>query len=1116
MSDLGNKLSQLSPEQRALLEKQLLKGRGAAKKTGIPKRDPNAPCPLSYAQQRLWFLDQYEPGSSLYNIPTVLDVKGALDVPALEKALDAVVARHESLRTTFSSVNDAPVQNVAQSAKVPFTVVDLSSLSTGERDVELLRQLNDHSTRPFDLARDVMLRGYVYRLGADEHVLLLVMHHVASDGWSLDVLLREAGAYYGAFHSGTTPSLPELPIQYADFAVWQRRWLDEGVLAKQLDYWKKQLAGAPAVLELPTDHPRPAVETFNGAWERRMLPPVLAQQLKELARAEGGTLFMVLLAAYQTLLSRYSGLEDIVVGSPIAGRGRVETEGLIGFFVNTLVLRGDLSGDPTFKDLLARVRETTLESYSHQDVPFEKLVEELQPARNLSHSPLYQVLFILQNNASNVPKLGDLAVSLRNLDASISKFDLTLSVTEQPEGLRVIFEYNTDLFDRDTIARMQGHYQTLLEAIVAAPEKRLSELPMLTRTEERQLVSEWNATDDTTLPEPTLHRLFEAQVTQTPEAVAVEFEGRTLTYCELNRQANRLARHLRTLGVGPETLVGICVDRSPEMLVGLLGILKAGGVYIPLDPDFPKSRLAFMVEDSRIAVLFTQTDLRDAVGPHSAKIFCFDTDSGNLSNYDDENLDNPVTGENLAYILYTSGSTGKPKGVQISHLAICNFLHSMAKCPGLEASDILLAVTTLSFDIAGLELFLPLTAGARVAIVSRDVATDAHRLGDSIRNTKATVLQATPATWRMLIEAGTLPKGLKILCGGEAMSPELAEQLTQHSDSVWNMYGPTETTVWSTLEKVEPGEPIRIGKPIANTQVYVLDRNRRLVPIGVPGELYIGGDGVARGYLNRPELTAEKFVDDIFRLGSGARIYRTGDLARWRADGRLECLGRIDHQVKIRGFRIELGEIESVLLAQPGVRQAVVVAREDSPGDKRLVAYVVSTEGATLSTPELRAGLAAQLPDYMVPSAFVTLKVLPLTPNGKVDRLALPAPGADGASESRPYTPPSTPVEEMLCEIWCEILNVERIGIDDNFFQMGGHSLLATRVISRIRGTFDVDVPLRTLFQSPTVAEFSLALLALFAEGDEGDVGETEHIGDEQVEEKSAVLTADRHASEGT
>ncbi|MGE3315702.1 MAG: amino acid adenylation domain-containing protein [Planctomycetaceae bacterium] len=1097
MSD-AKKFSQLTPEQRALLERQLLKGRTVKKDAGIPRRDRNIPCPLSFAQQRLWFLDQYESGSSLYNIAAGYIVRGPLNGEAMQKSLDALVERHESLRTVFETIDDSPVQVILKNAKVPFQVIDLTSFPASEREAEAERLSYLGLGTPFDLARDVMIRAQAFKIGADEYLLMFCLHHSAADGWSLEVIIRELDVLYAAFSKGLTPSLPEMPIQYGDFAVWQRQWLGDGVLAKQLEYWKKQLAGAPGVLELPTDRPRPAVETFNGLWEVTHFSKELNARLNDLARAEGSTLFMVLLAAYYTLLSRYTGLEDIVVGSPIAGRSRTEVEGLIGFFVNTVVLRGNLSGDPTFKEFLARVRDTTLDSYSHQDVPFEKLVEELSPNRNLSHSPLYQVLFALQNNRSAAMKMGDLVLENYPITARHSKFNLSLTATEEADGLRIVAEYNTDLFNRDTIQRLIGHYRTLLEAIVASPETKLSALPLLTKEEEQQLLTEWNATENSTLPANALHRLFERQVERSPEKIAVESHGSSLTYAELNRQANQLAHHLRTLGVGPETLVGICVNRSPQMLVGLLGILKSGGAYLPLDPDFPKSRLAFMVEDSKIPVLITESELRDAVGPHNAKTFCLDSDRAVLSNYSTENPEVELTPDNLAYVLYTSGSTGKPKGVQIPHGAVCNFQHSMSHTPGMTADDVLMAVTTLSFDIAGLELFLPLYVGAKIALVSRDVAYDAHRLGDAIRNSGATFMQATPATWRMLLEAGTLPKGLKILCGGEALSRELADELVKFSDSVWNMYGPTETTIWSTLDKVEPGEPIRIGKPIDNTQVYVLDKNRQLVPIGIPGELYIGGDGLARGYLNREELTAEKFVADPFRSAPNARLYRTGDLARWQPNGELECLGRIDHQVKIRGFRIELGEIESVLLAQPGVRQAVVIAREDSPGDKRLAAYVVAEPGAELSLDGLRASLAAQLPEYMVPSAFMILDVLPLTPNGKVDRLALPAPGEGGADMARPYEAPTSPIEEMLCEIWAEVLNVERVGINDNFFQLGGHSLLATRVVSRIRATFDIEIPLRTLFQSPTVSEFSLALLAAFSEaaGDETSDANAEAVAD--------------------
>jgi amino acid adenylation domain-containing protein len=898
---------------------------------------------LSFAQQRLWFLDRFEPGSPFYNIPAAARLTGELDVVALYRSLVEIVRRHETLRTTFHEVEGQPVQVIAPDLPVALSALDLSDLPTVERGAEVLRLARAEAQRPFDLSHGPLLRITLMKLAPGEHVVLLVMHHIVSDGWSMGVFYRELAALYQGFTTGKSAPLPALPVQYADYAEWQRDRLPGETLEKQLAYWKERLAGAPAALELPTDRPRPPVQTVRGATEPLLISKDLLARVKALCQSTGSTPFMVLLAAFQAVLSRYSGQEDFCIGTPIAGRTRPELEGLIGFFVNTLVLRTDLSGDPTFRELLARVRETALGAYAHQDLPFEMLVEALQPQRDLSRTPLFQVMFALQNTPLPSVDLPGLRFSPIEADSGTAKFDLSLFLAETEQGLAGNLEYNTDLFEAATVRRLLGHFQHLLDAAITDPAQRLSELPLLTQTERLQILGEWNATQTRCPKAQTVHRLFEFQAEQTPYAVALVFEGEDLTYRELNAKANRLAHSLRDLGVGPEVPVGICLERSVNMVVALLAVLKAGGAYIPLDPAYPSERLAFMLSDAGASLVLTQESLVARLSGHEAVPICLDTDAQVIAQQSEENPF-PMTGaEHLAYVIYTSGSTGRPKGVEITHASVVNFLTSMRRRPGLNNRDTLLAVTTLSFDIAALEILLPLSVGARVEIVRREVAQDGVRLAEKLAVSGATVMQATPATWRLLLEAGwSGSPGLKILCGGEPLAPELAQQLLARGSSVWNLYGPTETTIWSTLHQVDGRlGPVPIGRPIDNTEVYVVDGQGQAVPVGVQGELLIGGAGVARGYRRQPELTAEKFIRDPFSGRPEARLYRTGDLARWLRNGELECLGRVDHQVKIRGFRIEPGEIEAVLGQHPAIRQAAVLAREDTPGDKRLVAYVV-------------------------------------------------------------------------------------------------------------------------------------------------------------------------------
>ncbi|QRK14210.1 LLM class flavin-dependent oxidoreductase [Archangium violaceum] len=1446
----------LLSEVRARKEEILafLRQAAMATRSGPPPIQP-APrtgesLPLSFAQQRLWFLTQLQSDASAnasYNMPGALRLEGPLDVAALERSLSEILRRHETLRTTFPVVSGTAVQAIAPAQPIRVPLVDLTAHPEAERETEVRRLAAEEALRPFELTVDALLRCTLLRLAPQSHVLLITLHHITADAWSIAILFKELVTLYEAFSAGRPSPLPELPIQYADFAWWQRRHLEGEALARHVEYWKQQLAGAPPLLELPSDHPRPPAQTFRGGSVPFQLDAGLSRKLKQLGEQAGATPFMTLLAAWSVLLSRYSGQEDIVVGSPIANRTRKELEPLIGFFVNTLVLRTRLDGAPSFLELLGRVKQVALDAYAHQDAPFEHLVEALQPERNLSHPPLFQVMFMLQNAPVERLELAGLRVSLAETESATAKFDLTLSLEETAAGFKGGLEYSADLFERPTIVRMVEHLRVLLEGIVAAPHQPVSALPLLGPAETSRLLREWNDTGKDFLRERCIHELFEAQAARTPEAVAVVFEDEQLTYRELNARANQLARHLRAQGVGPETLVGICVERSLEMVVGLLGILKAGGAYLPLDPATPRERLAFMLEDARAPVLLLQRRLAGELPAHEARAVYVDDDWGTISTHAREDLGPTASPNNRAYVIYTSGSTGRPKGVMIEHRQVMNFFTAMDERIGGGEPGTWLAVTTISFDISVLELLWTLARGFRVVVqgeqggfissksattrvadkeldfslfyfasatggapaadkyrlllegarfadehgfsavwtperhfhvfgglypnpsvtsaalatmtrrvqlragsvvlplhhplrvaeewsvvdnlsngrvglsfasgwqandfvlapgnyasrkellrqgietvrrlwrgeslrlpdgagkeidvqvlprpIQRElpvwvtaagtpetfrqagelgarvlthllgqsveqlaekialyreawrqhghgpgpghvtlmlhtfVGTDeaavretvrgpfteylrssfdllknlAQSLGQDIRdlseadmeallahaferfydtaglfgtpescqrmierlkaigvdevaclidfgvdtdavlaslhhlNTlkercrperresrpdyslpaqvmrhRATHLQCTPSLARMLLGTTEGREALgvlrKLMVGGEELPVPLARQLVEvMSGELHNMYGPTETTVWSLTHRVEAScQSMPIGRPIANTRLYILDGHRQLVPVGVPGELYIGGEGVVRGYLNRPELTAERFIQSPF--GEGERLYRTGDLARYRRDGNVEFLGRADNQVKIRGFRIELGEIDAVLGRHAKVRQAVVAAREDTPGDKRLVAYVVAAPGESPSVAELRHFLGEKLPEYMLPAAFVMLEKLPQTPNGKVDRKALPAPDLSGQHKGAGFVAPRDSMELQLAAIWESVLKVQPVGVRDSFFQLGGHSLLAVQLMARIERQFGKRLPLATLFRAPTIEQLAILL----------------------------------------
>ncbi|NEO48979.1 MAG: amino acid adenylation domain-containing protein [Moorea sp. SIO4A3] len=1086
MSDINQRIAKLSPAKRKLLEHQLkqnLKNTNY-QPTITPRENPQS-IPLSFSEERMWILDRLEPGNPAYNRPTNIRLTGSLNVEALERAINEIVGRHEVFRTSFIAVDGQPIQAIAPSLTVKLLIIELSHLPSNEREIEVERIAVEETQQRFDLSKLPLIQAKLLRLSEEENILLLTIHHIIFDGWSAGVLLKELAVNYEAFATGKSSPLPPLPIQYADFAIWQRQRLQGEKLESQLAYWKKQLGGSLPVLELPTDRPRRPVQTFQGAKQNLLLPQNLSDSLKKLSLRAGVTLFMTLLAAFQILLYRYTGEEDIIVGTPIAGRDRIEIEQLIGVFINTLVLRTQLNGNFTFSELLAQVREVALGAYAHQDIPFEKLVEELQAERDLSHTPIFQVLFQLRNLPSQVVEVQGLKFQDFQFDRGIAQFDLTLDIVDRTQGLFCVFEYNRDLFDGSTIERMAGHFQTLLSGIVANQEQRISQLPLLSETERHQLLVEWNNTATNYPQDKCIHQLFEEQVERTPDAVAVVFEDNQLTYRQLNNRANKLAHYLCSLGVGPEVLVGICVERSLEMVVGLLGILKAGGAYVPIDPDYPTERIAYMLENSSVPVLLTQNKLVEKLPKTQAQLVCLDTDWKVISQESQENHHREVKPNNLSYVIYTSGSTGKPKGVQIGHQSLVNFINSMTNEPGLTSSDRLLAITTICFDIHTLEIYLPLTVGATIILARREVAMNGFKLASQLANYGVTTMQATPATWRMLLTANwSGSPELKAICGGETLPQSLAHSLLEKVGDLWNIYGPTETTVWSTTGEVKPNRvsrhkdaPESIGKPIANTVIYILDQHLQPLPIGIPGELHIGGTGLARSYLNRLKLTEEKFIPNPFRKEPGSRLYKTGDLARYLRDGNIEFLGRIDNQVKIRGFRIELSEIEAVLTQHPEIQEAVVIVREILPGDKRLVAYVASPgEKADILTTNLRGFLKQKLPQYMIPNAFVVLDALPLTPNGKVDRRALPAPDTSRQSGAETFVAPRDSIELQLAQIWSQVLGIQSIGVTDNFFELGGHSLLAVRLVAEIEKVTQTKLPLAALFQFTTIEEIASLL----------------------------------------
>ncbi len=1095
MSDggkLAQRLETLSPKQRRLIELRLARERqepkpAAGEEPIQPQPRDGRPFPLSFAQQRLWFLDQLEPGSPWYNMAFPLRLTGRLDVPALAAALSEIRMRHEALRTTFSlagdgeTSEDAAVQVVGPPAGLPLPLVDLRGLTPAVRETELPRLVSSEARRPFDLARGPLLRGLLFATHEVVHGLILAMHHIVCDGWSLGVLARELGGLYDTFSRRRPSPLPALPVQYADFAVWQRRLLSGPVLDGLLSYWKRQLAGLPPLIELPTDRPRPRVQTFRGSTLPVLLPPGTTAAVRELSRRAGATPFMTLLAAFFALLRRHTRQDDLAVGSPVANRGRVEIEGLIGFFVNTLVLRTDLGGDPPFRELLAQVRAVAAGAYAHQDLPFETLVQEIDPERQLSHNPLFQVMFLLQNAPMPELSVSGLKLSPLATGGGTAKFDLSLHFWEAEPELIGYFEYNTDLFDRATAARLADHFVRLLQGVLADPDSRLSALPLLAAAERWQVLREWNDSAADYPRAACLHHLFVAQAERTPDAVALmDWQGRErLTYAELAGRAGHLARRLRDLGVGPDVPVAICLRRSPAMAVAVLATLGAGGAYVPVDPSYPRERLEMMLAIARPRVLLTEERLRDSIPPGDFEVICLDRDEGTGSFP-------PValTPDNLAYVIFTSGSTGVPKGVAMRHRPLVNLFAWQLRNSVLGPGARTLQFASLSFDVSCQELFSTWAAGGTLVLISEELRLDPSALLDALRSQAIERLFLPFVALQQLAEIAaeqdTWPEALReVVTAGEQLqiTQAVAELFTRLPDCrLFNQYGPSETHVATAYAlpgaaRSWPALP-SVGIPVANTRVLLLDAAFGLAPAGAPGELCIGGDCLARGYLSRPDLTAERFVPDPF--ADGERLYRTGDLARWHRDGNLEFLGRTDQQLKIRGFRVEPGEIEAVLAAHPAVREAAVVARQD-PGTsaRRLVAYV-ATQG-TVTTGELRSAVRERLPDYMVPSAFHFLEALPLTPSGKVDRRGLPDLET-AAGEEAGSVPPRTPLEEQIAAIWRQVMGVEQVGVHDNFFDLGGHSLLAVRLLARIRRQLGRDLPLASLFAGPTIAHLAGAI----------------------------------------
>jgi amino acid adenylation domain-containing protein len=1094
MSDHARRIADLTPEKRALLTLRLKERRAAADRKDAPRKRPDLDIfPLSFAQQRLWFLDQLAPKSPQYNIPAALHLSGPLDVNGFHRSLHAIVQRHEVLRGRFIPENGRPVQVVASGTPLPLPLVDLRGLPATARQEEAVRLATQEARRPFSVTDGPLIRAGLIRIDDDEHIALLTMHHIVSDGWSTTILTRELSILYNAFTGGEPGGLPPLPVQYADYASWQRNRLQGERIEVLLQFWRERLDGPPSVLNLPTDRPRPAMETYQGARLSFDLPRTLSEKLKDLARDHAATLFMVLLAAFRVLLHRYTGQEEIFIGTPVANRDRSELQGLIGLFANTLVMRNDVVGDPPFIELLHQERSATIDALAHQELPFEVLVEKLRPERSLSFSPLFQVMFALQEDPVRGLELPGLHCRLVEIDQGTAKFDLTLFMTVQEDRLNGMFEYNRDLFDNETIAGMAGHFILLLQGIAEDPARPVSAYPLLSEAERDRLLDQWNDTGRDEDLDRCVHRLFEKRAATIPDAIALAFGDECLTYRALDGRANTIAHALAGLGAGPDTVVGVCIQRSPEMVAALLAILKAGAAYVPLDPAYPPERLRMMIEDSGAQTILTQEALKEKCSGLSVQglpptvlgldrpwppapnlsppaVLCLD----DLETIARESATNPVVDvfpSNLAYVLFTSGSTGRPKGIAIEHRSVSALLHWADRVFTPYETAGVLASTSISWDLSVFEIFATLHCGGTVVL-----AENALQLPELPNRMRVTLINTVPSAIAELLRSNGIPESVETInLAGEPLPAGLVDQLYAMSTvkKVFDLYGPGEDTTYSTFTLRRASGPETIGRPINHSKAYLLDPCLQPVPTGVPGELSMGGAGLARGYFRRPEQTAERFLPDPFSRVPGARLYRTGDLARYLPDGNISYLGRMDHQVKVRGFRIELGEIQAALGECPRVREAVAAVREDAAGDRRLVAYVVPGEKSWPSVRELRDHLKNRLPEYMIPSSFVLLERLPLTPNGKLDRRALPAPDHSRPDPEAAYVAARTSTEELLSTIWKEVLKVDRVSVADNFFELGGHSLLATQVVSRIREALKLELPVRELFQTSTIADLA-------------------------------------------
>ena len=1049
--------------------------------------------PTSFSQQRLWFLDQFEPGTAAYNLPRVLRLTGRVDARSLAKALEAVVSRHESLRTVFTSTDGEPFQVVLPDIEVDVPIVDLRHVRLEEREETAFRMAGEEARQPFDLAAGPLLRAKLLQLGSEDHILVLVMHHIITDGWSMGLLFDEIGEHYAAFSTGRDPELPALPIQYSDYASWQKQAIRGDLLTEHLGYWRSALLGAQTLLELQTDRPRMPVHSGHGDDVYLQISEETTEQLKAFAQKEGATLFMALLTVFQILLRRYTAQESILVGTPTAGRNEVEIENLIGFFVNTLVLRADITGDESVRQLLRQTRSTTLNALAHADVPFEKLVEALEPERQVNRNPLFQAMFVFQNIPKQQLDLSGLVLQEVEFESGIAKFDLTLEILEL-EGLRCKFEFDSDLFDRTTIERMAGHFETLLEGILADPDQKISTLPLLTEPEVQQL-SVFNSTQSEYPREICLHTCFEQQAESTPDAIALVCEGPAaggeISFGRLNQLANTLAHRLIRRGVRPGDLIGISLKRSVAMVAGLLGILKTGAAYVPLDPSYPEERLAFMVKDSQVQCIVTSRDVSEAVQRAAGNILVMEVDNSE-EREDSANPSLHLSAEARAYVIYTSGSTGTPKGVEGTHRASMNRLTWMYQAYPFQADEICCQKTALGFVDSVSEIFGPLLAGVPSVIVPEEAGLDITHLIEMLAEHQVSRIVMVPSLLRVLLEqVEDLKRKLPCLklwsASGEVLPAAVARQFAElmPDATLLNIYGSSEVAAdatWHEITRPDVSASVPIGRPIANVQVHVLDSSMERVPIGVRGEIFIGGDCLARGYWNRPVLTRERFLPSPFANDGSGRLYRTGDLGRYLANGEIEYLGRSDNQVKLRGMRVELEEIEAALAAHPVICRAVVVLAGHSDQQK-LVGYLVIRPGTELDADELRHFLRSKLPDHMVPSQYLTINALPLLPNGKVDRRNLSFATSARLVEHRRYVAPRTEVEEKMARVWCEVLGLEEVGIHDNFFELGGHSLMVIQVIARIRRVFEVEIPVRSLFEEPTIERSAKTVEASLAKG---------------------------------